>query len=80
MVCDAKIGYQATRDEFFEACKSSSKDKDNSFCGCIDVDDSTPCVNKLLGTVCILIRKVNETMWNFIHIFGIDEGKGLSSF
>ena len=66
--------------EFIEACKSSSEDKEKLFYGCINVDEYTPHVNQLWGTVSALIPQVNEIMRPFLQIFGIGEGKGLSSF
>ena len=77
---DEKIGYNATTNKFSEACKSSSEDTEKRSYGCIDVDDSTPHLNQLWGTMCALIQKVNGTMRSFMQIFRIEKGKGVSSF
>ena len=77
---NVKIRYQTKMNELVGTCKLLSEDKGKILYGCINVDYSSPRVNQLWGTLCVLIQQLNETMQPFLNIFVIYEGKGLSSF
>ena len=74
---DGLSGYQATFDEYVSSVKGGRGDK---FHGAIHVDKNKPAITQLWDEVQGLIEFANSRCREFLTLFGIEEGNGLSPF
>ena len=74
---DGLSGYQATFDEYVSSVKGGNGDK---FHGGVHVDKDKPAVTQLWDEVQGVIKFANSRMVNFLTLFGIEDGNGLSPF
>jgi hypothetical protein len=74
---DGLSGYQATFDEYVSSVKGGNGDQ---FHGAIHVNKDKPAVTQLWDEVQGLIEFANSRCREFLTLFGIEEGNGLSPF